>query len=55
MDDLSLFVLDIVQNSIAAEAADIAVAIREDSAGDTLVLTTKDDAGNPLSISRWKK
>lgn len=23
--------------------------------GDTLILTTKDDAGNPLSVGRWKR
>jgi hypothetical protein len=23
--------------------------------GDTLILTTRDDAGNPLSVGRWKK
>jgi hypothetical protein len=43
MDDLSLFVLDIVQNSIAAQASAIGVVIREDSAADTIVLTVVDD------------
>ena len=54
VDDLSLFVLDIVQNSIVAEAADIAVAIREDSAGDTLVLTVVDDGRgmDPATVQR---
>ncbi|MCK7486582.1 MAG: ATP-binding protein [Bacillus subtilis] len=43
MDDLSLFVLDIVQNSIAAQADDIGVVIREDTSADTIALTVVDD------------
>jgi len=43
VDDLSLFVLDIVQNSIAAQAADIGVVIREDTAADRLTLSVIDD------------
>ncbi|MFA5007466.1 MAG: ATP-binding protein [Candidatus Izemoplasmatales bacterium] len=54
MDDLSLFVLDIVQNAIVAEAEDIAVAIREDSSQDTLVLTVVDDGRgmDPMTVER---
>lgn len=43
MEELSLHILDIVQNSIAAAARLISVGIVEDAATDTLTVTVCDD------------
>lgn len=43
MEELSLHILDIVQNSIAADARLIGVEIVEDAACDTLTITICDD------------
>lgn len=43
MEDLSLHILDIAENSIAAGARTIAVTICEDTAGDVLSLEITDD------------
>ena len=43
MKELSLHILDIVQNSIKAEAKNIAIDIEENSATDTLTITVTDD------------
>lgn len=43
MEELSLHILDIVQNSIAAAARLISIGIVEDAAADTLTITVCDD------------
>lgn len=43
MEDLSLHILDVVENSIAAGASKIEVKITEDQASDLLVIEIKDD------------
>ncbi len=43
MEDVSLHVLDIVENSIAASARKISIVIDEDIENDTLVLEIRDD------------
>lgn len=43
MEDLSLHILDILENSVAAEASEITILIAEDSAGDQLVLEIRDN------------
>ena len=43
MEDLSLHILDLVENSIAAKAKEIAISIQEDSREDRLVIEIKDD------------
>ena len=43
MEDLSLHILDVVENSVAASAATIEISIVEDTAGDRLTLEIKDD------------
>jgi anti-sigma regulatory factor (Ser/Thr protein kinase) len=43
MQDLSLHILDIVENSIAASASRIKILIAEDTAGDTLLLEISDN------------
>lgn len=43
MEDLSLHVLDIVQNSVKAGASIVSVGITEDKRQDRLVLTVEDD------------
>lgn len=43
MEDLSLHVLDVVENSVAAAAKEIAILIREESASDRLSLEIRDD------------
>ena len=41
--DLSLSLLDIAQNSVAADARNIGIAVKSDAAGDTLTLRVTDD------------
>jgi len=43
LEDLSLHILDLVENSIAAKAKEIAISIQEDSREDRLVIEIKDD------------
>ncbi|MFH1563539.1 MAG: ATP-binding protein [Nitrospirota bacterium] len=43
MEDLSLHVLDIVENSITAGAKRVEIKINEDIAGDLLIIRIKDD------------
>ncbi len=43
MDDLSLHILDVAENSLAAGATSISIVIVEDSAGDTLTLEIADN------------
>jgi len=43
MEDLSLHILDVVENSTAAGATRIEIGIREDTRGDRLVLTIRDN------------
>ncbi len=43
MKDLSLHILDIVQNSISAQAKNILISIHEDLRADTLTIVIKDD------------
>jgi anti-sigma regulatory factor (Ser/Thr protein kinase) len=47
MEDLSLHILDIVENSIAAAASEIKILIVEDSGDDRLSLEIRDD-GNGM-------
>ena len=52
MQDLSLFILDIVQNSVRAEAAHIGIHLAEDKKKSTLRLRVEDDgAGMNPSVS----
>lgn len=43
MQELSLNILDIAQNSVKAGAAQITVAVRESTAADTLIITIEDN------------
>ena len=43
MEDLSLYILDIVQNSISAAATIIEIFIKEDEENDRLILIIRDD------------
>lgn len=43
MEDLSLHVLDVVQNAVRAEARTIHIGLREDRRGERLTLTIGDD------------
>ncbi|MBC8530739.1 ATP-binding protein [Gehongia tenuis] len=43
MKDISLHMLDIVENSVRAEAKNIAVEVAEDTRADTLSMTVSDD------------
>ena len=43
MNDLSLHILDIVQNSISAGASVIGLGVDEDTAADTLTITITDN------------
>ena len=43
MEDLSLHILDVLENSIAAEARHLRVVIEEDTRGDRLLLEIADD------------
>ena len=53
MHDLSLYLLDILENSVRAGARVIAVGIAADRAADRLVMTVEDDGpGLPVSPER---
>ncbi|MCK4909477.1 MAG: ATP-binding protein [Planctomycetes bacterium] len=54
MEDLSLHILDIVENSIAASAKRIEIKIEEDQARDLLVIEIKDD-GQGMDEQMLKK
>lgn len=54
MEELSLHILDIVQNSVAADAKLIEVEITEDTAKDKLTVTVKDD-GRGMSEETLRK
>ena len=43
MDELSLNILDIAQNSIAAEAALVEIDVEEDDSADKIIITVKDN------------
>ncbi len=43
MEDLSLHILDIAENSITAGARNIDISVREDGKGDLLVIEIRDD------------
>jgi len=43
MEDLSLHILDIAENSLAAGAKNISIAIKEDSSSDLLTIEISDD------------
>ncbi len=43
MEDLSLHILDIAENSLAAGAKNIGIAIKEDSSSDQLIIEISDD------------
>jgi signal transduction histidine kinase len=43
MKDLSLHILDIVQNSISAGAENISIVLEEDTAANTYTIVVKDD------------
>lgn len=45
MQDLSLHILDIAENSVAARATRVEISIKEDSAADLLSLCIRDDGG----------
>ncbi|MCP5105869.1 MAG: ATP-binding protein [bacterium] len=45
MEDLSLHILDISENSIAAGASEIKISINEDTKANTLLLEIKDNGG----------
>ncbi|HLB72594.1 MAG TPA: ATP-binding protein [Sedimentisphaerales bacterium] len=54
MEDLSLHILDIVENSIAAAAKTIEIKIDEDEAKDLLTIEVSDD-GNGMDEQTLKK
>jgi len=54
MEDLSLHILDIAENSIAASAARIEIRIEEDKAKDLLTIEIKDD-GKGMNEQTLKK
>lgn len=54
MRELSLNVLDIAQNSIAAGASLITIAVTEESAADRLVITVEDD-GRGMTAEQLQK
>jgi len=50
MHDLSLYLLDIIENSVRAGATRISVGVVADRAGDSLMITVEDDGpGLPVS------
>ena len=50
MHDLSLYLLDIIENSVRAGATRISVGVTADRAGDSLVITVEDDGpGLPVA------
>ena len=54
MEDLSLHILDIVENSIAAMASRIEIRVEEDQARDLVTIEIKDD-GNGMDEQTLKK
>jgi signal transduction histidine kinase len=54
MEDLSLHILDIVENSIAAMAGRIEIRVEEDQAKDLVTIEIKDD-GNGMDEQTLKK
>lgn len=54
MEDLSLHILDIVENSIAAMAGRIEIRVEEDRARDLVTIEIKDD-GNGMDEQTLKK
>ena len=54
MEDLSLHILDVVENSIAAEASKVEICIIEDTAENLLTVEIKDD-GRGMSDEILKK
>ena len=54
MEDLSLHILDIVENSIAAMAGRIEIRVEEDQARDLVTIEIKDD-GNGMDEQSLKK
>lgn len=54
MEDLSLHILDIAENSIAAMARRIEIRIDEDQANDLVTIEIKDD-GNGMDEQTLKK
>ena len=54
MEDLSLHILDIVENSIAAMAGRIEIRVEEDQANDLVTIEIKDD-GNGMDEQTLKK
>ena len=54
MEDLSLHILDIAENSIAAEAKRIEIRIEEDQVKDVLAIEIKDD-GNGMDEEMRRK
>ena len=54
MEDLSLHILDIAENSIAADARRIEIRIEEDRAKDVLAIEIKDD-GNGMDEEMQRK
>jgi len=66
MEDLSLHILDLVENSLAAKARNVAIRLREDGNADLLTLEIEDDgegmeeekkreALNPFFTTKGKK
>ncbi|MDK2784343.1 MAG: hypothetical protein PWQ41_668 [Bacillota bacterium] len=43
MEELALHILDLVQNALAAGATEVVIEIKEDTAGDRLVITITDN------------
>lgn len=54
MEDLSLHILDIVENSVAAEAEKIRIDIKEDTRKDLLTIEISDD-GRGMDAAQLKK
>ena len=54
MEDLSLYILDIAQNSISASATVIEIFVIEDEEKDKLVLTIRDNGKgmDPKTVER---
>jgi len=54
MEDLSLHILDIAENSIAAGAKNIEIIVKEDSANDVLSIELIDDGRGMDQHAAWK-
>ena len=54
MEDLSLYILDIVQNSISASATLVEIFVKEDQENDKLILIIRDNGKgmDPQSVGR---